>query len=391
MTDSTIDVGLGTTLAPATTEHPTAQSAKPRTAPTQTARAGTAKPRTAKEWVRLLAPYRQQRHGRAAFELLVTLPPFVGLWLLMLWSLGVGYWLTLLLSLPAAGFLVRLFMIQHDCGHGSFFARRWANDALGRLLGVLTLTPYAYWRRNHAVHHATSGNLDRRGTGDIDTLTVREYQAMPRWRRALYRLSRHPVTILGIAPLWLFVARHRLPRDLWRAGGRQGWISVLGTNLAIGLVVAGLVALIGWQAFLAVQLPITVLGSTIGVWLFYVQHQFEETAWDADGEWDALEGALHGSSHYDLPAPLRWFTANIGIHHVHHLASRIPSYRLNEVLNNHPELREVSRLTLWQSLGCLRLALWDEDGRRLVRFRDVPATLPVAGMGPQSLGFSATT
>ncbi len=302
-------------------------------------------------------------------ELAVTALPFLSLWLLMWLSLGYAYWLCLLLALPASGFLVRLFMIQHDCGHGSFFRGRRANDWLGRVIGVLTLTPYGYWRRTHAMHHATSGNLSRRGTGDVDTLTVSEFRSLSAWRRGLYRLSRHPAVLLGVAPLYLFVLRYRLPIKLMRSG-RQAWLSVLSTNLAIAAVVGLAIALVGVKDFLLIQVPITLLASTAGVWLFYVQHQFEDTWWERDAGWTAHAGALHGSSHYDLPQPLRWLTANIGIHHVHHLCSRIPGYRLGEVLRDHPELREVGRLTLGQSFACLRLALWDEDRRRLVGFRE---------------------
>jgi omega-6 fatty acid desaturase (delta-12 desaturase) len=323
----------------------------------------------ARDWVKALAPYREPRLGRSLAELAVTAVPFVALWLLMLLSLRYSYWLCLLLAVPAAGFVVRLFMIQHDCGHGSFFRRRRANDWLGRVIGVLTLTPYGYWRRTHAMHHATSGHLDRRGTGDIDTLTVREYQSLPTWRRALYRLKRHPIVVLGLGPFYLFVLKHRLPVSLMRAG-RDPWVSVMSTNLAIAMVVGLLVALLGVRDFLLVQAPITLLASSAGVWLFYVQHQFEHTYWERGADWNLHSGALHGSSHYDLPPVLRWFTANIGIHHVHHLCSRIACYRLGEALQEYPELRSVSRLTLMESFACLRLALWDEDKKRLVRFAD---------------------
>jgi len=326
-------------------------------------------PLPARQWLAVLAPYRTPILGRALVELAVTLIPFVALWLAMLASLPYGYWLTLLLAIPAAGFLVRLFMIQHDCGHGSFFQRRWANDALGRAIGVLTLTPYAYWRRTHAIHHATSGNLDRRGTGDIDMLTVAEYQALPLLGRLRYRFMRHPLTVLGLGPAYLFLLHQRLPVGLMRAGW-QPWLSVMGTNLAIALVIGLLVALLGWQDFLMVQAPITLIAGAIGVWLFYVQHQFEHTYWARDAQWDSRDGALHGSSHYVLPPVLRWFTANIGLHHVHHLSSRIPCYRLNEALTNHPELEDVSRLTLKESIACLPLALWDEDRQRLVAFSE---------------------
>jgi acyl-lipid omega-6 desaturase (Delta-12 desaturase) len=327
----------------------------------------------ARHWARALAPYRAAIFRRSLAELVVTGVPFVALWLAMLLSLRYSYWLCLILAVPAAGFLVRLFMIQHDCGHGSFFRWRRANDWLGRVLGVLTLTPYGYWRRTHAMHHATSGHLDRRGTGDVDTLTVHEDQSLPAWRRARYRLKRHPIVVLGLGPFYLFVLQHRLPAQLMRAGW-DPWFSVMSTNLAIAVVIGLLVAILGVRDFLLVQAPITLLASSAGVWLFYVQHQFEDTYWERGADWNLHTSALHGSSHYDLPPVLRWFTANIGIHHVHHLCSRIPCYRLGEALRHHPGLRAVSRLTLKESFRCLRLALWDEDKRRLVEFREARAS-----------------
>jgi omega-6 fatty acid desaturase (delta-12 desaturase) len=336
----------------------------------------------ARHWMTALARYREPIIVRSVAELVVTVAPFVALWLAMLLSLRYSYLLCLMLAVPAAGFLVRLFMIQHDCGHGSFFRRRSANDWLGRALGVLTLTPYDYWRRTHAMHHATSGHLGRRGTGDVDTLTVREYRSLPVLGRTLYRLKRHPIVVLAVAPLYLFVLQHRLPVNLIRAGWAP-WLSVMATNLVIVMVVGLLVAVLGVRDFLLVHGPITLLASAAGVWLFYVQHQFEHTYWAWDPDWSLHAGALHGSSHYDLPPVLRWFTANIGIHHVHHLCSRIPSYRLGEVLREHPELRAVSRLTLKQSFRCLRLALWDEEQRRLVGFREARASSGGHAIGPR--------
>lgn len=319
-----------------------------------------------------LQPYRQAIPGRARFELAVTALPFAILWLAMWHSLAVGYWLTLLLAVPAAGFLVRLFVIQHDCGHGSFFRNRGANDRLGRVIGVLTLTPYAHWRHQHALHHGSSGNLDRRGEGDVETLTVAEFRARRWWQRALYRLFRHPVTILGLGPLFVFVLRQRLPENPRRATA-QAWRHVMASNLAIALVLGGLAWLVGPRDLLLVQLPITWLASAIGIWLFYVQHQFEHTYWEHDPSWSLHAGGLNGSSHFDLPPVLRWFTANIGVHHVHHLSARIPSYRLGEVLRDIPELRGANRLTLRHSLRCFGLALWDERSQRLVSFREARA------------------
>ena len=270
----------------------------------------------ASNWSRILARYRRPSAGRSFVEILITFAPFVLLWAATWLGIYFGYWISLLLAIPAAGFLVRLFMIQHDCGHGSFFRSRWLNDWIGRAIGVLTLTPYDFWRHTHAVHHASSGNLARRGMGDIDTLTVREYLALSWWGRLRYRLYRHPAVMFGLGPIYMFVLQHRLPVGLMRDGWRP-WLSTMLTNLAIAVIVAGLIFFIGIKAFLLVHLPIMLLAASIGVWLFYVQHQFEGTSWDNDSEWSIQSAALHGSSFYDLPAVLRWFTANIGMHHVH--------------------------------------------------------------------------
>jgi acyl-lipid omega-6 desaturase (Delta-12 desaturase) len=327
-------------------------------------------------WVQKLAGYRQSSPARSLFELAITIVPFAILWSGMIAAVLAGqYWLFALLALPTAGFLVRMFMIQHDCGHGSFFAdQRW-NDRLGRLIGVLTMTPYDHWRRSHAIHHASAGNLDRRGIGDVDTLTISEYRSLSRLGRLRYRMYRHPLVMFGFGPFYLFVLQNRLPIGFMRRNGRMPWISTMGTN--VGIVVLGAAAIwaVGLVPFVIVHGTVIVLAATIGVWLFYVQHQFEETLWDEAADWSVHEAALHGSSHYDLPPILRWFTANIGVHHVHHLSSRIPSYRLQEVLRDHPELRGVGRLTLWQSLACVRLVLWDEEARRLVSFREAGAKL----------------
>ena len=316
---------------------------------------------------RALAAYREPRLGRSIFELTITIIPFGLFWFLTWASVSAGYWFGLLLAIPAAGFLVRLFMIQHDCGHRAFFPSRRANDWVGRAIGVLTLTPYDFWRYTHAQHHARSGNLDRAPVGNIDTLSVRDYQALPRASRLRYRLYRHPLVLFGLGPAYLFLLYNRVPVGFMRAGWMP-WVSTMGTNAAIVLVAAVVIAWVGVADFLIVQIPITLLAGTIGVWLFYIQHQFEDTRWARDDEWAFHEMALHGSSYYDLPAPLRWITANIGVHHVHHLASRIPFYRLPEVLEDYPELECINRVTLRQSLRYARLALWDEDRRHLVPF-----------------------
>ena len=332
------------------------------------AAAGTIDART---WTQILQRYREPSGARSLVELIITFVPLAGLWALMWASYSFGFWwVTLLLAVPAAGFLVRLFMIQHDCGHGAFFRHRLANDWIGRALGVLTFTPYDFWRRTHAMHHATSGNLHRRGMGDIDTLTVREYMALSHLGRLRYRLYRHPAVMFGVGPVYLFLFQHRLPVGLMR-GGWVPWLSTMATNVAIAAIVAGMMWLIGIWGFLLVHGPIMLLAAAMGVWLFYVQHQFEHTLWADNEKWDLHAAALHGSSHYLLPGVLRWFTANIGIHHVHHLCSRIPFYRLPRVLREYPELGDIGRLTLWESIKCVRLTLWDESRKKLISFRDM--------------------
>jgi omega-6 fatty acid desaturase (delta-12 desaturase) len=327
---------------------------------------------SAREWAQAILPYRRASVVRGVFELIVTFPPFVAIWTAMMIAASHGlFWLSFMLAPIAAGLLIRLFLIQHDCGHGSFFPSKLANDWVGRTLGVLTMTPYDHWRRSHAIHHATSGNLARRGIGDIKTLTVKEYFARD-WRdRLRYRLYRHPLVMFGLGPAYVFLLENRLPLGFERQ--RMPWLSTMSTNAGI-LAVAGILILcVGFTTLVIVHLPIVVLAATMGVWLFYVQHQFEATTWHEATDWSQPEAALHGSSHYDLPPPLRWFSANIGVHHVHHLSSGVPFYRLPEVLRTYPELREVGRLTLWRSLVCVRLTLWDEETRRLVSFREARA------------------
>ena len=327
-------------------------------------------PQDARDWTRILFRYRESNHVRSTVELALTAGGLVLLWALMWGSLHIGYWLCLLLAIPAAGFLVRLFMIQHDCGHGAFFRQRSVNDWLGRVLGVLTLTPYDFWRRTHALHHASSGNLEQRGIGDLNTLTVAEYLALSRWGRLGYQLYRHPLIMFGLGPGYLFILQFRLPIGLMR-GGWSPWVSTMATNGAIAIVVGMMMWLVGVGPFLLIHLPILLIGASIGVWLFYVQHQFEETFWIHNQDWDLHEAALHGSSYYDLPVILRWFTANIGVHHVHHLCSKIPYYRLPRILKDHPELGRINRLTLMESIRCVKLVLWDESQRRLISFREM--------------------
>lgn len=323
-----------------------------------------------RQLLRSLAQFRDPNPARSFIEIVMTAVPLVGIWVAMWGSLYVGYWLSLLLAVPAAAFLVRLFMIQHDCSHGTLFRRRAVNDWVGRVIGVVTLTPYDHWRRTHAEHHAGTGNLDRRGMGDVFTMTVTEYARLGRWQRLRYRLYRHPAVLFGIGPAYLFLFQHRVPCGMMLRG-LAPWISTMATNLAIVSLGALLIWLIGFKAYLAVYLLTAILAASVGVWLFYVQHQFEETSWKGKDAWSHPQASLHGSSYYDLPQPLRWLTANIGVHHVHHLNSRIPFYRLPEVLQKHPELASIGRLTLLESLRCVRLALWDDRQSRLISFREM--------------------
>lgn len=327
--------------------------------------------RDASAWGKQLVDYRTPSGVRATLELAITAIPFAVAWLLMYVALSSGhYWLYALLMLPTAGFLIRLFLIQHDCGHGAFFASRAANDWTGRFISILTLTPYDHWKRSHALHHATSGNLARRGIGDVDTLTVAEYRSRTPAQRFRYRAYRHPAVMFGFGPLYLFVLQHRLPAGFMRDGWKP-WFSTMATNAAVALAAGLAIWAVGWQAFVLIHVPALLLAAAAGVWLFYVQHQFEHTHWEKAESWNVHQAALLGSSHYDLPPVLKWFTANIGVHHVHHLSSRIPYYRLPDVLRDFPELRDMGRLTLRQSLQCVRLVLWDEESRRLISFREL--------------------
>ncbi len=331
--------------------------------------AGMTRQDSARAWVLKLARYREPSTWRSLFELAVTLVPFVFLWVLAWLALDISAWLSLGIAVLNGGFLVRIFVIQHDCGHSSYFQNRLAQDWLGRVLGVLTLTPYDVWKRTHAIHHSHHGNLDHRGIGDVLTLTVEEYRAKGFWGRATYRLYRNPVVLFVLGPSYLFVLQNRLPFGLMRSGWRY-WVSAMGTNAFIAILIGLILWLGGLMPLLLIYIPTSVIGATIGVWLFYVQHQFEATHWEKGDDWQIHDAALEGSSHYVMPAPLQWITGNIGVHHVHHLYSRIPFYRLTEVLRDHAALAQAQRLSIRESLACIKLNLWDEKARRLVSFRE---------------------
>ena len=313
-----------------------------------------------------LARYAVPRRGRAISNLLTSVVTYVGLVAMSCAALAISPWLAAAVSLVAAGFLLRTFIVFHDCAHGSFFPSKRANALVGAALGVLVCTPFALWRREHAIHHATAGDLDRRGVGDIQTLTIDEYRTSPWWERLRYRLFRNPIVMFGLGPVWVVLLGPRIvswsaPRRLQR--------SVLGTDLTLVAIVAGLYWLVGWQGLLIVQLPALLLSGCVGIWLFYVQHQFEDTYWQSGESWSYDDAALKGSSYLRLPRPLQYLTGNIGLHHVHHLSARIPNYNLQAAHDDHAELHGVPTISLLDGLRATRLKLWDERERKLVGFR----------------------
>lgn len=324
-------------------------------------------------WRQRLAAYAKPDASRAVVQLLNTALPFAASMAVLLYGLNHGYWIAGAFALPAALFVVRLFIIQHDCGHGSFFASRRANDMVGMVLSVLTLMPYTSWRRAHAVHHATAGNLDRRGTGDVTTLTVAEYLSQPAWRRFYYRMYRHPLMLFGVGPVYILLIKYRFP---FRTSIRdwQNWASILGTDVAVAAVIGGASLIVSPVMFVIAWSAVLLLATAIGMWLFCIQHQFEDTYWEHSADWDFHAAALEGSSFYDLPGILRWLTGSIGLHHIHHLACKIPNYRLQACFKQNPELQHAKRLTLWGSVKSVRLALWDEERRKLVSFLQAAAS-----------------
>src|SRR6185369_15378598 len=316
-------------------------------------------------WKEIVARYQKPSIPRGVWQVVNTLVPYVGLWVLMYFCLAVSYWLVMPLAILASDFLVRVFIIHHDCGHGSFFKSKRANDILGRITGLLTFTPYLHWRWEHAVHHSSSGDLDRRGTGDVWTLTVQEYLDSSRWRRFSYRLARNPVILFVIAPMILFLGINRIPKP--RAPVRERY-SVHLTNLAIGMMAVGLIWIFGLKAYLIIQFTVLMVAGSAGVWLFYVQHQFEGVYWERREDWDYATAALKGSSFYKLPKVLQWFSGNIGFHHIHHLSPRIPNYHLEKCHDAEPLFQTVKPVTLFSSLKSFAFRLWDERQRKLVGF-----------------------
>ena len=316
-------------------------------------------------WKQAVAACQKPSLRRSIWQIVNTLVPYFALWGLMIWTSRISYWLTLVVALVAAGFLARTFMIFHDCGHGSFFKSPRANHVVGFITGILTFTPYHQWRHVHALHHASSGDLDRRGTGDIWTLTVQEYLDASRWKRLAYRLFRNPVVLFLIAPLYLFLIHQRFPS---RAVGRRERRWVHWTNGALLAIAAVISLTIGLKAYLQIQLTVMMIAGTAGLWLFYVQHQFDGVYWARRKDWNFTAAAIGGSSFYRLPRFLQWFTGNIGFHHVHHLSPAIPNYNLERCHRGNPMFREVKTVTLWSSMKSISFRLWDEERKKLVGF-----------------------
>jgi acyl-lipid omega-6 desaturase (Delta-12 desaturase) len=314
-----------------------------------------------------LAPYARPRVGRGLLDLATSVVPYLVLLVAMYVALEVSPWLTLVLALPAAAFLLRTYIVFHDCAHGSFLPSKRVNVWLGRVLGLLMYSPYEAWRYEHAVHHATSGDLDRRGLGDLPTLTVAEYRARGWWGRLGYRLFRNPLVMFGLGPIYAFVLGPRLAPRGARPRIRR---SVIATNIVLAVLVVVACWLMGWRQYLLVQWPAALIAGSAGVWLFYVQHQFEDAYWQRTGQWSFTKAALEGSSYLKLPKVLQFFTGNIGLHHVHHLSTRIPNYNLQRAHDESDRFHAVPTLTLWDGLKAVRLKLWDEDRLRLVTFAE---------------------
>ena len=322
-------------------------------------------------WRESLAPYARPDLRRSVFDIATSVVAYLALTAVMYAALDVSLLLVLVLAVPAAGFLVRTFIVFHDCAHGSFLPWRRANHWLGIACGLLVYSPFHIWRHEHAVHHASAGDLDRRGRGDVETLTVAEWAALSRPKRLAYRAFRNPLVMLGLGPIWALMIAPRLVPGWARARfGR----TIIATNIALAVLLVGLCALVGWRAVVVVQLPTAMLAGAIGIWMFYVQHQFEDVYWERKEDWSYAEAALRGSSYLKLPSLLQFFTGNIGLHHVHHLSARIPNYNLQRAHDKNPVFHNVPRLNAWDGVRALKLKLYDEDRGRMVGFREARTT-----------------
>jgi omega-6 fatty acid desaturase (delta-12 desaturase) len=304
---------------------------------------------------------------KAYLELAFTLGTFFVLFALMIYGLSVSYWITFGLLIPTAALLTRAFTIQHDCGHYAYFSSHKVNKLTGNLLGVLTLTPFHYWRRTHRFHHTACGNLDKRGIGDLDTFTLKEYKSLPLYRKLWYRIYRNPAFMLVVGPIAVFGLKHRLPLDN-PFNSVKTWVNIMFTNLGVGVIMASLVYFFGWEALLYIYFPVCLLASAIGIALFFIHHQYEDMYWAKDDEWSHFKTALYGSSYFEFSSFPSWIISNINLHHIHHMNDRVPFYRLRECLEAIPELRNVPRRTFRDIPACFRLALWDEDRKEMVGF-----------------------
>lgn len=317
-------------------------------------------------WVQVISKYNSPDIKKSIWQIINSLGPYIVLWYLMYLALDISYWITLGLAFLATGFLVRMFIIFHDCGHGSFFRTERANKVIGTILGSLVFTPYDKWHNDHAIHHTSVGNLDKRGTGDVWTLTTEEYRQLSKREKFIYRIYRNPVILFGIGPFFLFVIWFRFTKKSMNPSERK---SVYITNLILLAYVSGLILLLGWKAFLLIQLPVIYIATVAGVWLFYVQHQFKEVIWTRQDAWDYKRMALEGSSYLKFPKILQWFSGNIGFHHIHHLSPRIPNYNLEKCHKENKMFDAIKPITFLPSLQTMNLRLWDEKMEKLISFR----------------------
>ena len=339
----------------------------------------TAKPLpSVQEWRKIVKPHTKPSAARANWQVINSIGSYIALWVAMYFTVAISFWLTFSLALLAGAILVRIFIIFHDCGHGSFYKSQRANNIIGFISGVFTFTPYSHWKWEHSIHHSASGDLDRRGTGDVWTMTVDEYLSAPLWKRTVYRTVRNPFILFIFAPLFLFLIQERFSNSSAKKRDRN---SVWATNLAIVLLALALIPIFGWKAFLLIQLTTISVAAVSGVWLFYVQHQFEGVYWEREDDWDFTAAALEGSSFYKLPKVLQWFSGNIGFHHIHHLSSRIPNYNLEKCHNSHEIFQDIEPVTFWKGFKSVTFRLWDEEKRQLISFKQLknrPRTIEIA-------------
>lgn len=321
-----------------------------------------------KDWISVISRYNRPDNLKSWWQIINSVGPYFILWILMIKTIDFSYWLTLGLAVLASGFLVRIFIIFHDCGHGSFFKSQKMNKIIGIITGFIVFTPYHKWHRDHKIHHQTVGNLDKRGIGDVKTLTVEEYSNLSVWQKLSYRFYRNPIFLFGVAPILLFVLQHRFTKG-YMTFKEKSYVHL--TNLALIAVIAGIIMLIGWKTFLLIQLPVLYIATVHGVWLFYVQHQYRDVLWEEESGWDYKTTALHGSSWFKLPRLLNWFTGNIGFHHIHHLSPRVPNYNLRKCHYENPIFHAVKPLTFFSAFESLFLRLYDVKNKRMIRFSEI--------------------